>query len=72
MAPDVAESGAGGRARPGKGWTPWEHGPAAVWWDARKLHFALLNVSVLLSGSELVAIEHWDFRGDRWCMRKPP
>ncbi|RWL87731.1 MAG: hypothetical protein EOR67_16160 [Mesorhizobium sp.] len=63
--------------RPVKGWTPWEKGAglakaAAVWWDARELHFAKLNVSVLFSGSELVAIEHWGFRPAQWCMKKPP
>ena len=63
--------------RPGRGWTPWESGAglakaAATWWDARELHFPKLNVSVLFSGSDLVAIEPWGFRPAQWTMKKPP
>ncbi|QKC83615.1 hypothetical protein EB232_20250 [Mesorhizobium sp. NZP2077] len=63
--------------RPGKGWTPWKEGPVdleidKVWWAARVLHFAKLNVSCWFDGSDLVAIEHWGFRGEKWCMRQKP
>ena len=64
--------------RPGKGWTPWERGTGGefeidrIWWDARLLHFAKLNCSCAFSGSELVGIIHWGFRGEKWTMKRPP
>ncbi|WP_192249495.1 hypothetical protein [Mesorhizobium silamurunense] len=61
--------------RPGKGWTPWEPGQGEsdidrVWWAARVLHFAKL--SCWFDGSELVAIAHWGYRGEKWCMKLKP
>ncbi|ESW91710.1 hypothetical protein X773_01135 [Mesorhizobium sp. LSJC285A00] len=63
--------------RPGKGWTPWKEGPVdleidRVWWAARVLHFAKLNVSCWFDGSDLVAIEHWGCRRPKWCMKNKP
>ncbi|SFO87905.1 hypothetical protein SAMN03159463_03152 [Mesorhizobium sp. NFR06] len=63
--------------RPGKGWTKWERGHGEsdidkVWWMARCLHFPKLNVSCWFDGSELVAIAHWGFCGEKWCMKRPP
>ena len=63
--------------RTGKEWTPGKEAPAnleidKVWWAARCLHFAKLNVSCWFDGSELVAIEHWGFRRPQWCMRLMP
>ncbi|MER8808119.1 hypothetical protein [Mesorhizobium australicum] len=63
--------------RPGKGWTPWKEGPpdgsiAKIWWAARELHFAKLNVSCWFDGSDLVAIEHWGYRRPKWCMKHKP
>lgn len=63
--------------RPGKGWTPWTtKGSAATisstWWQAKKLHFPKLNVSVYFDGSDLVGIEDWGSNPPRWCMKKPP
>ncbi|RUW92058.1 hypothetical protein [Mesorhizobium sp. M7A.F.Ca.US.010.02.1.1] len=63
--------------RPGKGWTPWKEGPVdleidRVWWAARVLHFAKLNVSCWFDGSDLVAIEHWGFRRPKWTMKNKP
>jgi len=54
--------------RPGKGWTPSKEGPGQsdiekVWWAARVLHFAKLNVSCWFDGSDLVGIEHWPIAG---------
>ncbi|PBB79081.1 hypothetical protein CK218_22285 [Mesorhizobium sp. WSM3879] len=39
---------------------------------ARVLHHPKLNVSTWFDGSELVAIAHWGYRGEKWCMKKPP
>ncbi|UCI17035.1 hypothetical protein FJ970_18045 [Mesorhizobium sp. B2-1-8] len=64
--------------RPGRGWTPWQFdgdGEAhidKVWWDARVLHFAQLNVSCHFSGSDLVGIIHWGYRPEKWTMKKKP
>ncbi|SJM33116.1 hypothetical protein BQ8482_340012 [Mesorhizobium delmotii] len=62
--------------RPGRGWTPWKDGVGqyieAIWWQAKELHFAKLNVTVWFDGSELVGIEHWGYRPAQWCMRKAP
>lgn len=49
--------------RPGRGWTPWKEGAGEadiekIWWAARCLHFAKLNVSCWFDGSDLVGIEH--------------
>ena len=60
-----------------KGWTPWAKGQGEsdierVWWAARVLHFAKLNVSCWFDGSELVAIEHWGYRGEKWPMKLKP
>lgn len=63
--------------RPGSGWTPWKESPVdleidRVWWAARSLHFAKLNVSCWFDGSELVAIEHWGYRRPKWTMKLKP
>ncbi|SFQ17803.1 hypothetical protein SAMN03159463_05878 [Mesorhizobium sp. NFR06] len=63
--------------RPGRGWTPWKEGTGGsdidkVWWAARCLHFAKLNVSCWFDGSDLVGIEHWGYRRQQWCMKRPP
>lgn len=63
--------------RPSKGWTPWVEGSGEipidkVWWAARVLHFAKLNVSCWFDGSDLVGIEHWGYRDQKWCMKKKP
>ncbi|SFP97715.1 hypothetical protein SAMN03159463_05294 [Mesorhizobium sp. NFR06] len=64
--------------RPGRGWTKWERGTGGefeidkIWWDARVLHFAKLNCSCAFSGSELVGIILWGFRGEKWCMKAKP
>lgn len=60
--------------RPSRGWTPWKAGSVdcqidRVWWAARVLHFPKLNVSCWFDGSDLVGIEHWGFRREKWCMR---
>lgn len=34
--------------------------------------FLKLNSSAWFDGSELVAIEHWSFRGEKWCMKNKP
>lgn len=63
--------------RPGRGWTPWKEGPVdleidRVWWAARVLHFAKLNVSCWFDGSDLVAIDHWGCRRPKWTMKNKP
>lgn len=62
--------------RPGKGWAPSISSGVGkisrVWWAAKELHFANLNVTVWFDGSDLVAIEHWGFRDPKWCMKNPP
>jgi hypothetical protein len=63
--------------RPGRGWTRWAEGPVdleidRVWWAARVLHFAKLNVSTWFDGSEIVGIEHWGYREPKWTMRITP
>ncbi|TSE07573.1 hypothetical protein C1D09_018755 [Mesorhizobium intechi] len=64
--------------RPGKGWAPWKYdgdGEARiekVWWAARALHFAKLNVSCWFDGSDLVGIAHWGYRGEKWTMKNKP
>lgn len=63
--------------RPGKGWTRWAKGPGdhdidKIWWAARCLHFPKLNVSCWFDGSDVVAIAHWGYRGEKWCMKLKP
>ncbi|PBB21651.1 hypothetical protein [Mesorhizobium sp. WSM4313] len=63
--------------RPGKGFTPWKKGTGEadvdkVWCAARCLHFPKLNVSCWFDSSELVGIEHWGRRGDKWTMKNKP
>ncbi|QKC83955.1 hypothetical protein [Mesorhizobium sp. NZP2077] len=63
--------------RPGKGFTPWKEGPPdgaidKIWWAARELHFAKLNVTCWFDGSDLVGIEHWGFRHAKWTMKVKP
>lgn len=63
--------------RPCKGWTPWAKGPGdhdieKVWWMARVLHFAKLNVSCWFEGSEIVGIWHWGYRREKWTMKLKP
>jgi hypothetical protein len=63
--------------RPGRSWTPWKEGPGEydierVWWAARVLHFAKLNVSCWFDGSDIVGIEHWGYRREKWCMKLKP
>ncbi|RUU27758.1 hypothetical protein [Mesorhizobium sp. M6A.T.Ce.TU.016.01.1.1] len=63
--------------RPGRGFTPWKEGTGEldierIWWTARVLHFAKLNVSCWFDGSDLVGIEHWGFRRAQWCMKLKP
>lgn len=36
------------------------------------LHFPKLNVSTWFDGSSVVAIAHWGFRGEKWCMKLKP
>jgi hypothetical protein len=60
--------------RPGRGWSSWKEGPVdleidRVWWAARCLNFAKLNVSCWFDGSDLVAIEHLGFRRPKWTMK---
>ena len=63
--------------RPGKGWTPWKEGDGEadidkVWWAARMLNFPKLNVSCWFDGSDLVGIQHWGYRPEKWCMKLKP
>ncbi|RWL16571.1 MAG: hypothetical protein EOR57_27940 [Mesorhizobium sp.] len=63
--------------RPGRGWTPWKEGAGEadiekIWWAARCLHFAKLNVSCWFDGSDLVGIEHSGYRSAQWCMNQKP
>ncbi|OBQ75335.1 hypothetical protein [Mesorhizobium erdmanii] len=64
--------------RPGRGWAPWKHDSDGdthiekVWWAARPLHFAKLNVSCWFDGSDLVGIVHWGYRGEKWCVKLKP
>ncbi|RUX03504.1 hypothetical protein EOA27_30975 [Mesorhizobium sp. M2A.F.Ca.ET.037.01.1.1] len=63
--------------RPGKGWTPRAKGPGdhdieKVWWAAIRLHHPKLNTTTYWDGSTLVGLDHWGYRGEKWCMRKPP
>ncbi|MDX8525947.1 hypothetical protein RFM68_15700 [Mesorhizobium sp. MSK_1335] len=36
-----------------------------VWWAARCLHFAKLNVTCWFDSSDLVAIDYWGFRPEK-------
>lgn len=62
--------------RPGRGWTPWRRGAGKgaierVWWQSKELHFPKLNVTVWFDGSDLVGIEHWGYRQEKWTIKEP-